>query len=1144
MLLKIMRWCIALLLGLPALLVAVALLWFAIRPLDIIDLRKLSEIELTERLGQPVSITTMQLVPSSALLDLRLQGVTLFDQQRSRPLVQIGETRIRVKTWNLSTLLQGRIPLEIVILNGNAVAINKGTDREWFIAGQAVSVWQAKFQQPLPRPAVHQVDTGSWQQQLAGYAAQLLEHLQITTVRLGKLSLDVLQMPSAGSTIQAVGKLNLIDAQLHNRSGETPIQWAMHGDFTPNWGVEQGDAPVTYTLEGALQQRGRWHLAGKVAHLRPDRWTNLLGKAGASLAGLQFPMQGEFRLHGGDGEPWKSRWKVVLGSGVWDTHGLFRWPIPISNLSAEGQAQQELEASQGWRLQVNHFDLYNNQGHAQGKLLLTGMGLTHSPYVDLAATFGGIDTQEAKFFYPPHYMNPYLLKWLDNALLKGSIPHAEVTIKGPAYAIPFLPKGAHKAKGTFLVKAQVRDLDLAYFPQLPPIKGADVTLTFANEKMIANVHKGSLGKSKNLQGTATIPEILGGDQTLLVDAKIDGDMHSIWHDVIQNPRLKWGDHVGLNGAAFEGQGDFKLKMTLPLNHSIDVSYDTLLNFNRAKATLPFLPQPIEHAAGLLHINDDVLDLKITQANYDALPFTGTIKALDYAKAGESDLRVLLHAPLTASQLQQRLVGLLEEVPHFQGASALAVDLHRSKGAPSYTANLQWDLSKLLLNNYKGVEKTKYSKGLLALQGSFDPKQVAVDVQQLQLEFGNLRSQGHGFWLHGQEETQIILEPFQLGQSKGRLHFRQGGLDQQAPAYRLEGTFSQLDLTHWQQPSLPESISATEPPILKRVVWNPEKLSKIPQRPTILVLKAEQVQMANQIQAEALDLQARLDAKNLWIGPCQFKIDDKIVKVNGQLTWENRVGQGAYQGQLDFESDDLGRVLKGANLHDGLNGGKGKISLTLAGEAIPNQTIITSLSGEGTVKIEQGTIKQLDLLSKLLGLLSVQELPMLLFGKRPDLQEEGFYFRTLEGGFTLKQGQWHSDKVEISGPSMKMVISGDLDLPAQKMDLLVGVRPLQSLDAIISSVPLLGQILAGGREALLETQFSVEGAMDGPKIFLKPISTLAPGIVRDILQASGKLLTEQSDNNKEPEDAPTTTRPPANAPLKKNIDTGQNSVTKP
>ncbi|MEG3641526.1 YhdP family protein [Magnetococcus sp. PR-3] len=1107
MLRKVVKWSIGLLLGLPALLVALLLLWFAVAPPEIDALRDQIEQEVEARLGIPVHIAGMKLKTSSSLLDLHLEGVTLYDAPRSRPLVRIDDLRVRLKPWNIKELLHGRIPLEIFILNGDTFAVKHDRTHEWSIAGQTLPQWQAQFQpsQLVATPAVKPAKLHPLIQPLAEYGQDLLARLEVATVRLTNLSLAILHMPKPNTPLQAVGRLNLINAQLQNRVGSSPLNWTMRGDFMPRWGAEKGDNPITYQLQGALQKRGRWHLSGKVDHVQPSRWHHLLGPSGKTLAGMQFPISVDFRVHGGGDEPWKSSWYAKLDKGQWDTQGLFRWPIPITSLTAKGQAIEDKDPAKGWLLDIKQFDFRNRHGRAQGKVKMTHMGLSSSPYIDLTATAGGIDTKEARYFYPPEHMHPSLVEWLDTALLDGYIPHADVRIKGRTYDIPFVPNGSRKANGTFLVKAKVKKLDLAYFPQLPPIHDADVDLTFANEKMTAHVKGGSLGKSKNVRGSAIIPDILNGDQTLIVDAKVDGHMRSIWQDVIQNPHLKWGDHVGLEGADFEGKGLFSLKMKLPLNHSIDVRYDTQLDFHQASAHLPFLNQPIEQTSGILRVDNDLLDLNVHQAIFDGLPVDGTIKAADYAVDGQSDLQMSFHSTLQGKRLKDRLQPFLEKPPALQGPVDLQVTLQRPSGREVYASEVKLDLSRMQIPNYKGLEKKETDPGIISFKGDFHPQRLSIDLQKLNIKLGNLTAHGHGFWQQGKDETQIILKDLQLGNSQGHIHFRQGGLDPQAAAYRLEGTFSTLDLTHWQSRNHKTVVNNKEKTPFK-MVWKPEKLRHIPQRPSIVILKADQVQLANDIRAQNLQLKARLDAKNLHIDSGEFFIDDKAVNVAGQLSWQNRVGEGAYQGILDFRSDDLGRVLAGANIHDGMSGGKGVFQLKLDGQASPNQSLISSLSGTGSLTVEKGSIKQLRLLSNILSLLSVQELPRLLFGKRPDLKREGFYFDKLAGSFKLDQGKWHSDKVEVTGPSMKMVISGDMNLTSQKMELLVGVRPLQSLDAIISSVPVLGQLLAGGREALLETQFSVAGEMEDPKILLKPISALAPGIVRDILQASGKALS--------------------------------------
>ncbi|MBF0188223.1 MAG: AsmA-like C-terminal domain-containing protein, partial [Magnetococcales bacterium] len=153
----------------------------------------------------------------------------------------------------------------------------------------------------------------------------------------------------------------------------------------------------------------------------------------------------------------------------------------------------------------------------------------------------------------------------------------------------------------------------------------------------------------------------------------------------------------------------------------------------------------------------------------------------------------------------------------------------------------------------------------------------------------------------------------------------------------------------------------------------------------------------------------------------------------------------------------------------------------------------------------GFIHRFQTLSKVLGLLSLPDLPKLLIGDRPDLEGEGFFYKRFQGFFSVEKSVLRAERFQLEGPSMEVILSGTLDFPGNKVDALVGVRPLQTLDQILRGVPLLGKLVGGSREALFETTFDVVGALAEPKVRIRPVDSLAPGILRDIFNVPAEIV---------------------------------------
>ena len=78
-----------------------------------------------------------------------------------------------------------------------------------------------------------------------------------------------------------------------------------------------------------------------------------------------------------------------------------------------------------------------------------------------------------------------------------------------------------------------------------------------------------------------------------------------------------------------------------------------------------------------------------------------------------------------------------------------------------------------------------------------------------------------------------------------------------------------------------------------------------------------------------------------------------------------------------------------------------------------------------------------------------------------------------------------------------------------------IAPAYSLSRLIDVVPVIGELLTGGEgEGLLATSVAVSGSLENPEIRVNPLTALAPGFLRDIL-----------DSARHPSDGPATWTPP-------------------
>ena len=145
-------------------------------------------------------------------------------------------------------------------------------------------------------------------------------------------------------------------------------------------------------------------------------------------------------------------------------------------------------------------------------------------------------------------------------------------------------------------------------------------------------------------------------------------------------------------------------------------------------------------------------------------------------------------------------------------------------------------------------------------------------------------------------------------------------------------------------------------------------------------------------------------------------------------------------------------------------------------------------GSFSFQAAEGRIYRINTLAKILALLNTTEI---LFGTVPELQQEGIGYHSMnaEGGI---QGQVvRLKQIVVNGKSMNIVASGEIDLSKKRMDLIVLVSPLKTVDRIISWIPIANYILG---DKLISIPFRVSGKMEDPSVSPLPPEAVGAGVL--------------------------------------------------
>jgi hypothetical protein len=143
---------------------------------------------------------------------------------------------------------------------------------------------------------------------------------------------------------------------------------------------------------------------------------------------------------------------------------------------------------------------------------------------------------------------------------------------------------------------------------------------------------------------------------------------------------------------------------------------------------------------------------------------------------------------------------------------------------------------------------------------------------------------------------------------------------------------------------------------------------------------------------------------------------------------------------------------------------------------------------GDLGIKSFTLTKSPVLARLLMLSS-------LSGLQSTFEGEGLKFDTLSSGIASAAGAVTFKDGAIDGPSVKLVFSGTVD--SRRDDVTMDgtlVPSLYGLNTMAARVPVIGGLF-GGSEGVIAIDFTLRGPIADPNISVKPLSSIAPGVLR-------------------------------------------------
>jgi hypothetical protein len=229
--------------------------------------------------------------------------------------------------------------------------------------------------------------------------------------------------------------------------------------------------------------------------------------------------------------------------------------------------------------------------------------------------------------------------------------------------------------------------------------------------------------------------------------------------------------------------------------------------------------------------------------------------------------------------------------------------------------------------------------------------------------------------------------------------------------------------------------------------------------------------------------------------CGISTPGRIFFANGQIDLDFK---------LEAENQQLSETLVCLEGGDRQMSGTLDLRANFSGQG-KRSTLVNSLAGNLEFSAKDGYIYHDARMAKLLYALNITNL---FRGEIPDLKTAGFHYDSVIVKGIMDKGVLTIQPARMNAPIMEIAANGTIGLPDRKVNLLVLVAPLQTLNTIQKVLPIIGTIIPS---SLAAVPVEVKGDFSDVRFRAMSVSAIGKrslGILVDALTTPLRVLEEK------------------------------------
>jgi len=791
----------------------------------------------------------------------------------------------------------------------------------------------------------------------------------------------------------------------------------------------------------------------------------------------------------------------------------------------------------GWLLSARDIDLNNSDINLRADVDVELPADGRSPYLKIASGFMGKpgSVSSTSRYLPVGIMRPSVVKWLDQAIVGGTVSNGGFVFQGRLKRFPF-----DLGDGKFEVRFALRDGILNYLPEWPRLEELETEVVFAGRGMVVNGVSGKILGSDILATQASIENLRAKPAILKINGKATGTTGDALGYIANSPlKKRFGSY--LSNAEAQGRSALNLSLTIPLNRSgVDLTGTLLLD--ESELLIANKTVDITQLDGEIHFTENSLAAEGISGKVLGLPASFSIATLGEGKAAHTQISANGASDVVA-------ITKLLKVPlfdHFEGDidwqaallvpgkdSRLGADLKITSNlvgldtrlpAPlNKTVNEAMPLDVVMTFPLKPERPVRLKvDGLLSAVLGFD-ENLKLQRGEIVLGEGGVKElPGKGLWLTGSSPVFSLSKwmPFleqddsvgdivpDSDKGKGIDRIEMQITDVEAYGYHFNDVSAKLvRLPKVLEVNLDSALIAgrIQVPMVDELplVMDMQRLQLIaedeqgqsheiknPAELPAAQIKSEQFSYHG-IDFGRLDLVATQHLSGLKF--THFSLQSPDMAVSGRGDWVMADNSQYSSFNLDFESENFGKALSHLGYAGSVNKGKGAVNVSARWAGSPASFALERLSGNINMKVENGSLLELEPgAGRIFGLLSLQALPRRLILDFRDFFQKGFSFDQITGDFDIDSGLATTSNLSMKGPAGNIDVRGQINLAERSYKQVATVVPevstgLPVAGAVVSGVGvgaailLVQKLLKPKIEEITRIEYSITGSWEDPVI---------------------------------------------------------------